>query len=160
MTDKQIVDLCNRHTKQSAASASFDVGILARLSGILHIEKKALVEISDSVFYLIGQEECDCRLLLHGVLNKEEYRFGQEKRLEALTNLQKFRENGQKLANEKVAVKPPEADLSKLLEELTKKLPPPNGGVVKRGGSDLHGTLGEQLNEVIEQARKSRNRNY
>ena len=96
---------------------------------------------------------------MHIVITKEEYRDNQARRLEALVNLQKFRENAEKAAGEKVAAKPPNADPNKLLEELNKMLPPPGGGIVKRGAL-LQGSVSEQLNEMIELARKSRVRNY
>jgi hypothetical protein len=156
---KEIIQLCNRHTKQSATSASFDLNIIGKLSGHFGWGKSKLIEISDSVYFLIGQEESDCRLLLTAVITKEEYRDNQARRLEALINLQEFRENAQRAKNEKVAVKPAAADPAGLLEELIKKLPNPGGALVKRGGSELQGPVVEQLNKVIDLARKSRNRN-
>jgi hypothetical protein len=161
MTNKEAVQLCNRHTRQSATSATFDLDILGKLGTRLGISKTKLIEVSDSVFFLIGQEESDCRLLLSGIINKEEYRASQEKRLDTLAGLQKYRENAQKAAEEKVSAKPANADPSKLLEELNKKLPSPTGNVVKRPASFLSAaSVGEQLDEVIDRARKSRDRNY
>jgi hypothetical protein len=160
-TDKEVIQLCNRHTRQSATSASFDLGILGRLAAKLEISKSKLIEVSDSVFFLIGQEESDCRLLLSGIINKEDYRASQEKRLEVLAGLQKYRENAEKAAEERISAKPANADPSKLLEELNKKLPPPSGNVVKRPASFLRASsVGEQLDEVIDRARKSRIRNF
>jgi hypothetical protein len=160
MTNKEIIELCNRHTKQSATSGSFDLNIISKLSGKFGWGKSKLIEVSESVFYLIGQEESDCGLLLHNVITKEEYRDNQARRLEALIALHEFRENAEREAKEKVAVKPANADPNGLLEELIKKLPSHGGAIVKRGGSDLEGPIGEQLNKVIELARKSRNRNF
>jgi hypothetical protein len=157
LTGKEIIKLCNRHTKQSATSASFDLSIIGSLAGKFGWGKSKLIEVSDSIYFLIGQEESDCRLLLTGVITKEDYRDNQAKRLEALITLQEFRENAEKANHEKVSAKPAQADPAALLAELLKKLP--GGGIVKRGGSDLEGPVGEQLNKVVDLARKSRNRN-
>lgn len=159
LNSKEIMQLCNRHTKQSATSASFDLNIIGSLAGKFGWGKSKLIEVSDSIYFLIGQEESDCRLLLTSVISKEDYRDNQARRLETLISLQEFRENAEKATNEKISVKPAPADPAALLAELIKKLPLPGGAIVKRGGSDLEGPVGEQLNKIVDLARKSRNRN-
>jgi|SRR5882672_2643552 len=158
LTKKEVVELCNRHTKQSAASVSFDLGILAKLIGKTDIHREQLIKVSDFVFYLIGQDEVDCHLLLLDKMTPEEYRSGEGKRLEALVTYQHFRENAETSAHEKVTAKPPEADPNSLLQELLKKLPLPGAGGARRGGTDLQGSVGEQLNQVIDVARKAGDR--
>jgi hypothetical protein len=157
LSNKEIINLCNRHTKQSSTSVSFDFSILDRVAGKIALGKNKLIEVSDTIYYLIGQEETDCRLLLLDKISREDYRANQEKRLDALLALHQFRENAQKAAGEKVEAKPTGADPRKLLEELGKLLPGPKG-VVKRGFEDLQGPIDAQLNEVIKVARKAGDR--
>lgn len=160
-TNKEVIELCNRHTKQSATSASFDLNILGHLGAKLGFSKTKLIEISDSIYFLLGQEENDCRLLVSGIINKEEYRDSEARILETFSVLQRYRETAEKSAEERVSVKPTSADPVKLLEELFKKVPPPKAGVVKRPASFLKSSsVGEQFDEVIDLARKSRDRDY
>ena len=155
-----VLKLCDWHVRQSTVSVTFDLTILSRIAGKLGLPKTKLIEVSDSIFFLIGQEEIDCRLLLWGVITMEEFRAHQARRLQTLIDLQKYRENAQKAVGESVLPKPKTADPDKLLEELNKKLPPPKGGTTQVPASFLGLSLTEQLDKVIGQAKKSIERSY
>src|SRR2546422_26816 len=87
---KDAIRLCDRHTRQSARSANFDLTILSRIRAKVDLPKNKLVELSDSVYFLVGQEEGDCRLLAQDIISVKDFRDNQASRLQTLLNLQKY----------------------------------------------------------------------
>jgi len=153
---KDVVKLCDRHTSQSARSANFDLSILSKVRAKVDLPKIKLVDLSDSVYFLVGQEEGDCRLLALEIIDVKEFRENQAKRLETLLNLQKYREAAQKAAGEPVSAKPKNADPDSLLDELNKKLPPVQSGTATKPASFEGLSLGDWLENVLVDAKKAR----